>query len=711
MNGEPETIRKAVERVAASRVFRQSERMCRFLRFVVEHALRDDLGQLKEAAIGVNVFDRDPAYDPKSDPIVRVEARRLRRKLQQYYESEGVEEQLRIEVPKGHYAPQFQLRENNPEPEPLLAYQPMLPPQPVRSYRWLAWTGMGLAILAACGSVILWHEARRGQPIADTALAPITSYVGNEFDAAVSPDGRQVAFVWDGDRDNYDIYVKLTDVGSAVRLTTDTAHDLHPAWSPDGRYLAFLRVSRDRQDVIVIPSLGGPERRVTSIASEVAAWRADATQMSGMPGPAWSPDGKWLAVTDHVGTGGAYGLFLVPLGGGARRQVTFPAGSANDFYPAFSLDGRYLAFARMTSNSSSDVYFVRLSDGKQRQLTHDQRDVRGLAWMPDSRSLVLSSNRSGPHALWLLGLDGELRLVPTNAQTATQPAAARDGWIAYTNAVQNTNIWLRRGPASRMVIGSSSRNNSPQLSPDGSRIAFVSDRSGSWEIWTASADGSHPVELTHFSGPMVGTPHWSQDMKWIAFDARPEGLAAVFIIPAEGGVPRRLNTNAYEERMPNWSNDGQWIYFNSNRAGTVQLWKAHPDGSNPVRLTNRVAYDSGESPDGRYVYFLSSGPGIWRALSTGGEETLLPALSEAYPRRYWAVTRRGIYYLARETAPRAIHFYDFATGGTEQVGQIDGRILADTPSLSASPDGRDILYAQEDQRGSDISRLAIDRSR
>ena len=99
-----------IDRILASRWFSRSERLCRFIRFSANHALSRGADRLKEYLVGVEVFDRGPAYDPRIDPIVRVEARRLRAKLKAYYASAGRDDQLRIEFPKGSYSPVFRLR-------------------------------------------------------------------------------------------------------------------------------------------------------------------------------------------------------------------------------------------------------------------------------------------------------------------------------------------------------------------------------------------------------------------------------------------------------------------------------------------------------------------------------------------------------------------------------------------------------------------------
>jgi hypothetical protein len=124
-----------------------------------------------------------------------------------------------------------------------------------------------------------------------------------------------------------------------------------------------------------------------------------------------------------------------------------------------------------------------------------------------------------------------------------------------------------------------------------------------------------------------------------------------------------------------------------------------------VRVTAQLGFDAMESPDGKWVYYLSRGPGIWRVPTSGGEGVLVPELAHVYPRRYWAVTDHGIYFVAQETAPRTVQFFSFATRRIERVRTIERNLVAGTPSLTASPDERWIVYAQKDQRSSDMMML------
>src|SRR5207247_7364226 len=133
--------------------------------------------------------------------------------------------------------------------------------------------------------------------------------------------------------------------------------------------------------------------------------------------------------------------------------------------------------------------------------------------------------------------------------------------------------WQSRGPAPLKLIASSRQVLAASFAPDGNRIAFASDRSGSTEIWKCSGEGTNQIQLTSLDGADVGSPRWSPDGKTIAFDARVEGNGDVFVISAEGGSPHRATTGPFEHNIPTRSRDGNWIYSSSDRTGSWQSWK------------------------------------------------------------------------------------------------------------------------------------------
>ena len=139
------------------------------------------------------------------------------------------------------------------------------PPAGLLDRRTWVWLGAVFVVLAMAVGVWLFRGSP-GKPQAAPEVIPLTTYAGSERSPSFSPDGNQVAFSWNGEKqDNYDIYVKAIGSTEPDRLTTDPAEDVSPAFSPDGRSIGFIRVVKDRATFIIIPSIGGPERSVAEI--------------------------------------------------------------------------------------------------------------------------------------------------------------------------------------------------------------------------------------------------------------------------------------------------------------------------------------------------------------------------------------------------------------------------------------------------------------
>ena len=165
----PESIRLALAAVLASPGFRNAERMARFLRFVVEKSLAGESDSVKEYSLGAEVFDRPPTFDSKTDTIVRVEARRLRKKLQEYYEGPGAADPVRIDIPTPGYTPAFTLRET-----PIVEPQPQA--APVRN-RLVLFVALAATLIAAGASWWIIHP--KSSTLTSVAVLPFNNMSGD----------------------------------------------------------------------------------------------------------------------------------------------------------------------------------------------------------------------------------------------------------------------------------------------------------------------------------------------------------------------------------------------------------------------------------------------------------------------------------------------------------------------------------------------------
>jgi eukaryotic-like serine/threonine-protein kinase len=520
--------------------------------------------------------------------------------------------------------------------------------------RRLIWVAALLALLGAITVAVWFKHSPVKSPQTPLTAVPLTSYPGLEHSPSFSPDGNQVAFCWDGDKQgNLDIYVKLIGTAGEFRLTDHPSPERSPAWSPDGRWIAFLReLSQDQGSVVLKSPIGGPERELAEIRVRDLAWYVDL---------AWSPDGKWLAVPDRASPEQPTALFLVSTDSGEKRKLTSPPStSVGDGSPAFSADGRRLAFSRHFSPFVSELYLLPLSgdltaEGEPKPLTFEKRRSLSPVWSPDGRDLIFISGSQHHPRLWRMAASGAgvPEPLPFAGMSVYAPTISRQGRrLAYAQYVGDVNIWRVEipGPHGKVsppmkLISSTLLDHLPQFSPDGKRIAFQSYRSGSPEIWVCDSDGSAASQLTQFGGPETKHPRWSPDGKRLVFDSRPEGTGAIYVIGAQGGRPQRLTHDPAEEGAASWSRDGKWIYFASNRTGEEQVWKMPANGGEAVRVSREGGFSPFESPDGRAVYYIKADKevtSLWKVPVDGGQESQV--LGSIWAHNF-AVVNRGIYFI------------------------------------------------------------------
>ena len=574
---------------------------------------------------------------------------------------------------------------------------------------------LALTVMVITGSTVLALR-RKYEKGHNYSAVPLTSYVGSALCPTFAPEGERVAFSWNGEKqDNFDIYVKHIGPGLPLRLTTDARPDLSPAWSPDGRAIAFLRLSDDKTDLVLIPSASnGVEQRIAELTTPNRMF-------SGVRFLSWSPDGKWIIVSDgsKASVGASVGLSLVSVETGEKRRLTHPAPWNDDLSPAMSSDMKHLAFARYTG-AVSDLYALDLSEhlqpmGEAKQLTFYHQNARSPVWMPDGKSLLFTqySTRGSP-SLWRMSFHapGHPEPVPVSADNASWLAVSSKGdSLVFTRETENANLWAvktggsplwaSRTRTNKPWIASSRAETTPQFSPDGEQIAFQSTRSGWSEIWIADRDGSHPRQLTNFKAAVAGFPHWSPDGKKIVFHLREQSQATLFVQDVQSGSCKRLTTGLGNDYSPSWSHDGNWIYFCSERNGGDQIWRVPAEGGPATQVTSHGGWAPEESADGKYLFYTKSKQnGIWRVAVPGTEERQVASNVAAAGTAY-AVGKHGIYFVALPSGGVRQHlaFLNFATGQVKSLADVPRAVGM---GLTIASDEQILLYSQMDHVNSDL---------
>jgi Tol biopolymer transport system component/DNA-binding winged helix-turn-helix (wHTH) protein len=591
-------------------------------------------------------------------------------------------------------------------PPPVTIPEAIPPAAPPARRRWVRpivlFAGFGFVAMVLGTLIFLLRALENHQDGQNAGVAPLRAASLARIpdaltDPAFSPDGTELAVRRLGRSPaTSGIFTKRVD-GGDLRQLTHQATDCCPAYSPEGKSIAFSRMGDGKFEIVVVPSDGGAERIVYSRPS-----RSDRGEV------AWTPDGKSLLFSENFrsGTNSILSLALDSL---QTKRVTNPPPGQVDRMPVYSPDGQYLAFVRSDNQEFQNIY-VQTTDRSARKLTSTPTRVLGPpAWSADSQSIIFSSPEERGPQLWRVPISGGALPTPIGeaGTNAWHPTVARRGYrLAYQQNAVMASLWkldLAIGGSESgrgLLTRSEGRNEAPQMSPDGKRLVFMSDRSGSMEIWVSGADGSNPVQLSALG--KAGTPRWSPDSKWIAFDSDARGRGAIYVVNIDGGEPRALVQDDFENRVPSWSHDGQWIYFASDRNHDWQVWKAPLNRGPQVQITGGGGFAAWESADGQTLYYAKTStpnPTLWQVSTAGGAENMVsPGM---VPRMWasWALGKNGIYFIPEspESSP-SIDYFDFSTRQIQHVAALNGYPFW----LSVTSDGKSALFDQTDRDESNI---------
>jgi Tol biopolymer transport system component/DNA-binding winged helix-turn-helix (wHTH) protein len=602
------------------------------------------------------------------------------------------------------------------------------PHSPIYNWRW--WAFAAALVFIIVGGVLYKTYFEQTPATADTLPPPIplTSYPGFQWSPSLSPDGTRVAFTWEAaDKRSPSIYAKLIGPSDPVRLTTGGERDFAPAWSPDGRWIAFLRVKGPFTcAVMLIPSLGGGGVR------EVALVQLDPSSLyfygwgnASSPFLAWSSDGKWLLALEQSRTlglapesrlrivrisiaSGEKSPFLLSLNTDQKASEEIPLNAGEESL-SVSPDGKRLAFVHRIDHPNTDIFVVPLTDemlpaGPATSLHFAKSLCVGIAWDADGRSLIVSSNRRGSFELWRLPVSppGKPSRIDISDDLPLSPAVSKVGQhLVYTHFISDWNIWRAdlmdgRVKNAAAFITSSKDEYRASYSADGKRIAFESNRSGNYnEVWVSDASGMGAAQLT-FGNSWSGSPTWSPDGQRIAFDGQAaEDRWGIYLISAQGGQPIRFTSAPGAQIRPSWSHDGQWIYYCASSDTGPQIWKKGARGGPEIQVTRHGGCNQQESPDGRYLYYLNKdNSALWRVSVHGaGDEEELVQLE---PEAQFALGNRGVYFIESMFAT-TLKLLDYKTRSIKVIGSLRGPMIH---GMTVSPDDHWLLYAMSESAGS-----------
>lgn len=505
-----------------------------------------------------------------------------------------------------------------------------------KAKRW--WWASGAVIagsLTAIGAWVLAHPHKRATSDGLVRMERVTNFVGLEQEPAISPDGRLVAFVADttGKRQ---IWLKMIGGGAPLQLTQDPAEHEGPRWMPDSASLIYY-VPPAKGEVEgalwELSALGGSPRMITKSLSE-----ADI-----------SHDGERIA---YFHLNGSRGVDLVVRNRSSSEVRVTAQLSATESYdlPRWSPDDKEIAFMARPTLYTNQIAVVPASGGGIRLIADEDVYMDGFCWRPDGSGLIYSSSSESTVLylptmhLWEASLDGRVRKQLTYGETSlTGPDIDRNGRIVASRMRMEFGIWkvpVGRSPAQNVkdaveITHETGQVQTPSAGPGDREIAYLSDDGSHGNIWVMDLKTRAARQITSERDPKVamGLPVWSPDGDRIAFVSnRDTGnwdfLGLQIVRPDGSGLQRVVSKIT---GYPTWSDDGRWLYFDLDDHGELKIWKVAADGGTPVQVRGGNAIVSGVARSGTKLFFLvpksntSGSPDYEMRVASpeGGDSTLL----------------------------------------------------------------------------------------
>lgn len=572
---------------------------------------------------------------------------------------------------------------------------------------------LGLAAMAAIVPAVWWFaknpsETQRQLPFRRTAVARLG---GKEFQPAISPDGSNIAFVLEREGGTPDRIWLRSGQAPPITIEREGWECLSPAWSPDGKSLAYLRFDGDKGQLVIASAATGKDERVVT-----GTFRT----RYGLPNHHldWSPDGKTLAFDDTTAPEQPFAISLLNLETGNRTQLTTPPSNAlGDVEPRFSPDGGSVSFIRVFHRARQGLFTIELDNRKLRQLSRDGFQISGQDWLPDGKWIVMGSNRSGDFRLWRVraGRPGPELMSDWTGTYGDAPlqlsVARRASVLVYSVLQEDFNIWRlnlqarENGPDRwTRIVNSSAQDVSPQYSPDRTQICFRSDRTGEEQLWISSADGSNPRQVTRGTlRPSVG--RWAPNGKEIVFNDSKEQDLYITRLREDGS----WQVMPFEVKgiHPVFSSDAKWIY--AGYSGNII--RVPVEGGNATVVSKTKGLSFGLSADGNSLYFVRevTDSTLWQlSFATGKVSKVLDGLVP-YCTSCWAAGPAGIFYLADKRSSvngQAIYFHAYKGEPDKMIAEYPEPLLPlGSGPFSLSSDGKYLMCVRVDPSNADVIKI------
>jgi Tol biopolymer transport system component len=571
----------------------------------------------------------------------------------------------------------------------------LVPPPQATQRR--VWIGVAAAAAVAIAlAAVAFLKRPEPNPLADARFVRLTDFEGTEQAAAISRDGRFVAFL--SDREGpLDVWVTQIGTGQFHNLTRGRLHELlNPdirmlGFSPDGALVSIwvrrMNASgKPEISVWAIPTLGGEPRLYVEGAAELA----------------WSNDGTRLVY--HTPASGDP-MFVRAQDGTAERKIFTGPPGVHNHYPVWSPDDRFIYFVLGSVPSENDVWRIDATGGSPERMTSHNTRVTDLAFL-DRRTLLYLATDADGGGPWLYALDvarRRSRRVGFGVERYASLDASADGRRLVV-AVANRRRTLWRVPIAGKAAGAKDATRipvpivggrAPRLGPG--FLLYVSSRSEGDSIWKLS--GGTSSELWNIGrGRVIGRPAIAPDGKRIAFTTEDRGRTRLFVMSSDGSGLRGMPESLQPRGTPAWSPDGRSIAIVAAIDGAPRLVRVSLEPLTVTPLGSGFAADPVWSPDGASIVF--SGPEVGttfpiRAVGTDGRTRPAPNLMLSRGVRHVAFLpgQNAIVVLRGEMVHKNFWAIDLDTGAERRLTDFGPEVIIGDFDLT--PDGREIVFDRE----------------
>jgi len=554
---------------------------------------------------------------------------------------------------------------------------------------------------AAFAAVAMFWAFHPGTPAPAVSLSvpqPVTAIPGEEEAPTFCAD--TLFFTWkppaSGDPNIWKLPPGQPDP-VRVTVTAGTESVLH--CSPDGTRLAFVRDTGNVKSSLVVRTVADGAETVVSEDFHHSV--------------TWSPGGQALTVSVPRGSWETYGLLELNPKTGQWTPVTQPPPGARDMHPAYSPDGRQLAFVRQENNAGARLLLR--TGNTTRTAGTSMLDIVSPVWVAPDR-IVFAGGSPSDRRLWTLSTAPgaapvALDAAGTGIDSIAYHAASRRLILTRTRADENiARLTLspdgsRVAEPERTIVATSQADEEPAISPDGRSLAFASSRSGDQQIWLTSSTGENPVPLTHLPPNTDLTPFWSPDSEWIGFGFRTAAGVETRLIRRDDPSRERVLPGA--GRGIRWSADGKAIYHfpAKDRAIEGPLSRYNlADGRSTV-LTHHPRGRLDFPPGAEVLYFapFRELKGIWSLPQTGGE--LRPVVNAAITRRTFAAGPRGLYFIRPAGNRDGLYLQPYGGGASTLIHEFPRRVGF---GMSITADGRHLYFTERAGEFADLHAATVE---